>query len=40
MTRTTVLGRLETMLLKRRAEAWQTGVSRLGTMFSTLRLPK
>ena len=36
---TTVLFRLEASLLKRRAEAWQVGVSRLGTMFSTLRLP-
>src|ERR1019366_448083 len=36
---TTALFRLAASLLKRRAEAWQVGVSRLGTMFSTLRLP-
>ena len=39
ITSTTVLGRLPACSLNLRVEVAQTGVSRLGTMLSTLRLP-
>src|SRR5688572_4308753 len=38
-TRTTVFGRAAAFSLNLRVDVWHTGVSRLGTMLITLRLP-